>query len=111
MKIRQESLDEAILVVPWWPQKPYFAVLMSMVTKIRRPRIEKDLIVDSETGSLPRDGIKRLKLIACVVIGKKNNYAYVEKLRNMSSQRPGTKQLGDGYGGSYPVVTRQCEAS
>ena len=26
-------------------------------------------------------------------------------------ERPRTRQLGDGDGGSYPVVTRQCEAS
>ena len=59
--------------------------------------MEKDLIVDSETGPLPKDGIQRLKLIACMVSRKKNDCAQVKKLRKRSSQRPGTKQPGDGY--------------
>ena len=69
-KIRQEELDEVILIVPWWPRKPYFSILMSMVTKIRRLHMEKDLLVDVETGPLSKEGIKKLKLIACVVSGK-----------------------------------------
>ena len=56
--------------------------------------MEKDLIMDLETGPLPKEGIKRLKLIACVGSGKENGYNG-KKLR--SSWRLNTKQPGQEY--------------
>ena len=70
LKIRQEELKEVILVVLWWPQKPYFAVLMLMVKKVRRLQMEKD-ISGLVTGPLPREGIRKLRLLVCMVSGHK----------------------------------------
>ena len=66
-RIREEQLEEAILVVPWWTNKYWFRVLKTMIRSVRRLRLQEDLVVDPMTGPLPR--LKDLKLVMCSVCG------------------------------------------
>ena len=57
--------------------------------------MEKDLVVDLETGPLSKEGIKKLKLVACKVSGLSGDHSYLKQLGNVS-QQPGEPEQGQG---------------
>ena len=40
-----------ILIVPWWPLKPFFATLQNMLLDCWRLRVSKDLLTDLLTNT------------------------------------------------------------
>ena len=91
-RIREEQLEEAILVVPWWTNKYWFRVLKTMIQSVRRLRLQEDLVVDLMTGLLLR--LKDLKLVVCSDSGRSKEIYCWTQLENVSwrhgDQGPGT---------------------
>ena len=72
--------------------------------------MEKDLVVDSETGPLSKEGIKKLKLVACKVSGLSGDHSYLKQLGNVSqwpgemAQNQDMMQLGQDIGDGLKTV-------
>jgi hypothetical protein len=67
-KMRTERVDKAVIVVPWWPSKPFFPKLLGMAIDSRRLPSWGRLVVDFATGKPPPQ-MKRLKLAAVLISG------------------------------------------
>ena len=67
-KCKTQKVKEMILVVPWWPSKPYHPILAKMIQKIRRIDMRKKTITNLITG-MPVENWKRCALVACRISG------------------------------------------
>ena len=67
-KVRELKVLRMILVAPWWPTKPYFPTLLSMLVSARKFRLTNNLLIDLTSNLPPRD-VKRLRLVGCLISG------------------------------------------
>ena len=67
-KARKEKVDRMIIVVPWWPTKPFFPMLVEMALDSRKLPRWDHLVVDFATGKPPPQ-MSRLKLAAVLITG------------------------------------------
>ena len=72
LKIMSDKLEKAILIVPFWPAQNWFSLLNSnlIALPVRLPR-NTDLLIMPHSGEI-HPLRKRLNLIVCVVLGRRN---------------------------------------
>ena len=68
-KIRQQKEETLVTVLPYWPGKPWFSLMM--MVDIRRLPVFKAQVVDMITGKPPLD-IKSCRLVVCLLSGTKD---------------------------------------
>ena len=110
-KVRDQQVDKMILIVPWWPTKPFFPLLLEMILDVRRIRMMNKLVIDLTTG-LPPQEVKRLKLAVCLVSGTsaQRTQVFLSRPGTSSPHHGGlvlnTGMVNSGVGGvSGPLAT------
>ena len=68
-KVKEQQVQQLLLVVPWWPGKPFFPILLSMILDCRRIPVSSSLVTDTVTG-LPPPRMEQLRLVVCLISGK-----------------------------------------
>ena len=87
-KIKKEELKSVIMVVPWWPGKPWWTTFTSMLILAKRLPSTK-VVVDLTTG-LPPPGFGCSRLVACTVTGR-----HTTKTASQSQQRSSLTPAGE----------------
>lgn len=91
-KLEEDKVEQAILIVPFWPTQTWFSLLISALISIpaRLPR-HKDLL------TLPHSGVvhpmKKMSMIACCVSGLSSRREEFLNKMPLSSQRHGDLRL------------------
>ena len=68
-KTIQDRVRRMILVVPWYPSKTWFPMLISMMLDARRFRVSSNLLRDMATG-LPPLRVRQCRLVGCLITGR-----------------------------------------
>ena len=110
-KVRDQQVDKMILIVPWWPTKPFFPLLIDMILDVKRIQMMNKLVIDLTTG-LPPQEVKRLKLAVCLVSGTsvQRTQIFLSRPGTSSHHHGGlvlnTGMVNSGVGGvSGPLTT------
>ena len=72
-KIKEQKVQEVLMIAPWWPNKPWFPMWMDMVVKVKRLPPYKNLVLDMTTESFPPN-ILGTRLAVFSVSGNLQNY-------------------------------------
>lgn len=90
LKIRDEGVEEALVVVPHWPSRPWFTLLLQMAkTRPRRFELEITLLTQKlpGKGTLYHPDLETVKLVAWRLNGKLGNrQASVKQLSTLPWQ-------------------------
>ena len=86
-KCRMQRVYRMILIAPWWPGKPFFPALLSMMLSCRRIPVRRNMILDEATGAPPPD-LRRLKLVACLISGRLDESPLISQNQPRSLLRP-----------------------
>ena len=88
-KAKEQKVKRMIVVVPWWPTKAYFPLLLNMLVEARRFRLSNSLLTDTVTDHPPPD-VTRSRLVGCLISGtSEEDVPTSHKQRGILSRHPG----------------------
>ena len=89
-KIQEQAVKKIVMILPFWPGKPWFSDFLMMAISIKRLPIRKDLVVDLTSG-VPPPNLQTLKLVVATLSGKNGELEQHFPLK----QGPLWRQVGD----------------
>ena len=90
-KIRDQEVSRVVMVLPYWPGKPWFSTMQEMLIDIRRLPLFKTLVVDLITGN-PPPNIAACRLVVCLLTGKTEGQCCLKEQPNLLKQVGGSQQ-------------------
>ena len=97
-KIRDQEVSRVVLVLPYWPGKPWFSIMQEMLIDIRKLPVFKTLVLDVVTGN-PPPNIASCRLVVCLLSGRRDRQGCLKEPQNLLKQVGGSQQRH-----STPVV-------
>ena len=88
-KIRDQEVSRVVMVLPYWPGKPWFSTMQEMLIDIRRLPVFKTLVLDLKTGN-PPPNLAACRLVVCLLTGKPEGQDCHKEPQNLWKQAGGS---------------------